>query len=149
MNLQEANRPIIILLVEDNPGDIFLISHSLGQSQLPYNLYDVEDGQEAINFLRKKGEYASVDSPHLVLLDLNLPIKNGFEVLEEIKEEPSLKHLPVVILTSSNSEQDVLNSYRLYANCYVTKPFEVDEFSEVIKVIESFWANYAHLPLVS
>lgn len=149
MNLQELHRPIKILLVEDNPGDVFLVSRSLSNSQLNYEMHHVEDGQQAMTYLRHEGEYANTHCPHIVLLDLNLPLKSGLEVLQDIKTDQNLKHIPVLILTSSRTEQDILNSYQLYANCYITKPFEVDEFSELIQSIEYFWSKRVHLPILT
>ena len=149
MNLQELRPPITILLVEDNPGDVFLISRCLSNSQFNHKIYHVEDGEQAMSFLHHEGEYATKPSPHIVLLDLNLPLKSGLEVLEEMKADLNLKHLPVIILTSSRAEEDIFNSYQLYANCYIAKPFEVDEFAEVINAIEVFWAKCAQLPVVS
>ncbi len=146
MSYNEISKPIDILLVEDNPGDVFLITNSLSTSQMPNTLYHVTDGIEAMAFLRQENSYATVVRPHLILLDLNLPNKNGFEVLQEIKADPDLKHLPVVVLTSSRAEQDVLKSYRLYASCYISKPFEVNEFDKAVKSIESFWLQRVQLP---
>ncbi len=139
-------QPINVLLCEDNPGDVFIIISYLTQSKFSYNFYHVNDGESAMEFLRHEGTYQNVPYPHLLLLDLNLPKTQGFEVLEEIKTDPNLKLLPVIILTSSSAEQDVLTSYSLYASCYITKPFELSEFVDVMKKIEIFWLNLVQLP---
>ncbi|NEP02338.1 MAG: response regulator [Symploca sp. SIO2E9] len=145
-NSPENNQTINILLCEDNPGDVFIIRHSLSKSKSAYNFYHTNDGENAMAFLRHEGEYQNVPDPDLLLLDLNLPKKEGFEVLEEIKTDSKLKLLPVVILTSSSAKQDILKSYDLYASCYVTKPFDFNEFVEAVKKIESFWLNFVQLP---
>ena len=146
MNSTQISQSLEILLVEDNPGDVFLITNTLSESPVRHSLHQVENGELAVNYLRREGEYARAPRPHLILLDLNLPRKNGFEVLTEIKRDENLKEIPVVILTSSRAEQDILNSYRLYASCYITKPFEFNDFMETVKSIESFWFKIAQLP---
>lgn len=146
MNSSQISQSLEILLVEDNPGDVFLITSTLGESSVPHSLHQVADGELAVTYLRQEGEYARAPRPHLILLDLNLPRKNGFEVLTEIKRDENLKEIPVVVLTSSRAEQDILNSYRLYASCYITKPFEINEFMEAVKSIESFWFKIVQLP---
>ncbi len=146
MILREIRRPIDILLVEDNPGDVYIIRTSLSESKVTYNFHHAIDGEEAMAFLRREGKYTNSPRPHLILLDLNLPKKHGFEVLKEIKTDPELKAIPVVILTSSKAEPDIVNSYHLYASCYVTKPLEFNDFNQVIKSIEDFWLNCAKLP---
>ncbi len=143
---QGACRPIEILMVEDNPGDIRLTVEALKEAKVRNNLHTVEDGVEALAFLRREGRYAEVPRPDLVLLDLNLPKMNGREVLAEIKEDPDLRRIPVVILTVSQAEQDIVKSYNLHANCYITKPVDLDQFLEVVKSIENFWLTVVKLP---
>ncbi len=138
--------PVEILLVEDNPGDARLAQEALKDSKMKNNLYIVYDGIDAMNFLRKAGKYSDAVTPDLVLLDLNLPLKNGKEVLEEIKSDDDLKRIPVVILTTSKSEEDILKSYNLHANCFITKPIDLNQFVKVIKSIESFWLSIVKLP---
>ena len=140
-----AAKPIEILLVEDNPGDVRLTKEALKDARMSNNLHITMDGVEALAFLRKQGKHASVPRPDLILLDLNLPKKNGREVLEEIKREPALQHIPVVILTTSQAEQDVVESYRLRANAYVTKPVDLDQFLKVVSSIEQFWLEIVRL----
>ena len=135
-----------ILLVEDNPGDVRLAIEALKESKLLNKLYQVEDGIKAMAFLRQEGEYSDVPRPDLVLLDLNLPRKNGREVLAEIKADETLKRIPVVILTVSRAEEDVLKSYNLHANCYISKPFDMEQFVKVVKSIENFWFSIVKLP---
>ena len=143
---QGACRPIEILMVEDNPGDVRLTVEALKEAKVRNNLHTVEDGVEALAFLRREGGYAEVPRPDLVLLDLNLPKMNGREVLAEIKEDPELRRIPVVILTISQAEQDIVKSYNLHANCYITKPVDLDQFLEVVKSIENFWLTIVKLP---
>lgn len=138
--------PIEILLVEDNPGDVDLTREALETGKLRNNLYVVRDGEEAMAFLRHEGKYAGVPRPGLVLLDLNLPRKNGREVLAEMKSDANLKRIPVVILTSSQAEEDILKTYNLHANCYVTKPIELNHFIKVVQAIEVFWLTIVELP---
>jgi chemotaxis family two-component system response regulator Rcp1 len=138
--------PIEILLVEDNPGDSRLAKEALKESKLKNNLYIAEDGVEAMNFLYKKGKYAGMPRPDLIILDLNLPKKDGRQVLEEIKTDDNLKRIPVVILTISKAEEDILRTYNLHANCYVTKPLDLDQFMKVVKSIEDFWLTIVKLP---
>jgi chemotaxis family two-component system response regulator Rcp1 len=139
-------RPIEILMVEDNPGDVRLTVEALKEGKVRNNFHTVEDGVEAMAFLRRQGRYAEAPRPDLVLLDLNLPKMNGREVLAEIKEDPELRRIPVVILTVSKAEQDILKSYNLHANCYITKPVDLDQFLEVVKSIENFWLTVVMLP---
>lgn len=139
-------RPIEILLVEDNPGDVRLTKEALKEGKVRNNLQVAEDGEEALEFLRRQGRHAQARRPDLVLLDLNLPKKSGREVLEEIKADPELKRIPVVILTVSKAEQDILKSYNLHANCYITKPVNLDQFIEVVQAIEDFWLTVVMLP---
>jgi chemotaxis family two-component system response regulator Rcp1 len=139
-------RPIDILLIEDNPGDIRLTREALKEGKVINNLYTITDGIEAINFLKKQDIYKNAITPDLILLDLNLPKKDGREVLKEIKEDNKLKLIPVVILTTSKEEQDIIKSYNMYANCYITKPVELESFIKVIKSIEDFWLTIVKLP---
>jgi chemotaxis family two-component system response regulator Rcp1 len=143
---RNTSYPIDILLVEDNPGDVRLTIEALKEDKLQNNLHVVKDGVEAIAFLRQEGEYAGVPSPDLILLDLNLPRKDGREVLKEIKADGRLKRIPVVILTTSQAEEDVLKTYELHANCYITKPVNLDQFIRVVRSIEEFWLTIVKLP---
>ena len=145
MNTQNA-RPIEILLVEDNPGDVRLTRESLNEAKVHNKIAVVSDGLEAMSYLRRGGKYASAIRPDLVLLDLNLPLMNGFEVLDAIKEDPDLRRIPVVVLTTSQAEQDIIHSYNLYANAYVTKPVELEQFIRAINSIEGFWLEVVKLP---
>ncbi len=138
--------PIQILLVEDNPGDARLASEALKDGKVSNNLYHVTDGVEAMAFMRREGEYASAPRPDLILLDLNLPRKDGREVLHEIKEDPGLRLVPVVVMTTSAAERDLIKSYDLHANAYVVKPMELDQFIEVVRAIENFWFTVVKLP---
>ena len=135
-----------ILLVEDNPGDVRLIQEALNSSEFSSNLTVAVDGEEAMAVLRMEGEHADAPSPDLVLLDLNLPKKPGQEVLAEIKEDPQLKRIPVVVLTSSQAETDVLSSYNLQANSYVNKPVDVGQFNTVIQRVQAYWLAISRLP---
>ena len=139
-------RPIEILLVEDNPGDVRLTKEALKEGKVVNVLNTVEDGEEALAYLRRQGKYAKSSRPDLILLDLNLPRKSGQEVLAEIKDDPELRRIPVVILTVSEAEQDIIKSYNLHANCYITKPVNLEQFMEVIKTIEDFWLTVVMLP---
>jgi two-component system response regulator len=139
-------RPVQILLVEDNSGDVRLTIEALKEAKVLNKLMVVKDGVEALSLLRQEGQYAQVTPPDLILLDLNLPKKDGREVLAEIKSDDKLKHIPVVILTTSRDEQDVLKSYNLHANCYISKPVELDQFIRVVKSIEDFWLGIVVLP---
>jgi two-component system, chemotaxis family, response regulator Rcp1 len=140
------SKPIEILLVEDNPGDVRLAVEALRDAKVRNQLHAVADGVEAIAFLRRQGRYAGVPRPDLILLDLNLPRKDGREVLAEIKQDADLKRIPVVILTSSAAEQDILQAYNLHANCYITKPVDLDQFLRVVRSIEDFWLVVVRLP---
>ena len=142
----EQNRPVEILLVEDNPGDERLTREALKEGKVYSNLYWVKDGVEAMEFLRRLGKYAGAVRPDIVLLDLNLPKKDGREVLEEIKTDEDLKRIPVVVLTTSKAEEDVLRTYNLHANCYVTKPVDLEKFIVVVKSIDRFWLTVVTLP---
>lgn len=137
---------IEILLVEDNPGDVRLTREALKDGKIVNNLHVAEDGVDALAFLRREGKYHNAVRPELILLDLNLPKKDGREVLAEIKADKELKRIPVVILTSSAAEQDIVRSYNLHANCYVTKPVDLDQFINVVKSIEHFWLTVVKLP---
>lgn len=139
-------RPVEILLVEDNEGDIRLTQESIKEAKIRNNLYVTRDGEEAMDFLLHQGDYQNSVAPDLILLDLNLPKKDGREVLKEIKNDEKLSHIPVVVLTTSEAEKDIVKSYKLHANCYVTKPMGLDQFVEVIKVIENFWFSIVKLP---
>lgn len=140
-----AAKPIEILLVEDNPGDVRLTKEALKDARVSNNLHVTMDGVDALAFLRKQGKHTAAPCPDLILLDLNLPKKNGREVLEEIKREDALRHIPVVILTTSQAEQDVVESYRLRANAYVTKPVDLEQFLKVVGSIEQFWLEIVKL----
>jgi chemotaxis family two-component system response regulator Rcp1 len=143
---QSSLHPIEILLVEDNPGDARLAKEALKESKLINNLSIAEDGVEAMDFLYKKGKYADMPRPDLIILDLNLPKKDGREVLEEIKTNDDLKRIPVVILTISKAEEDILKTYNLHANCFISKPIDLDQFIKVVKSIEDFWLTIVKLP---
>lgn len=138
--------PIEILLVEDNPADVRLMVEVLKETKVRNTLTIVGDGIEALDLLRRTGRYTHAVRPKLILLDLNLPKKDGRQVLAEIKADPDLKRIPVVILTSSKAEEDIVKSYNLYANCYVTKPVDLEQFVKVVKSIENFWLTIVTLP---
>jgi CheY-like chemotaxis protein len=146
MKTNENIHVIDILLVEDNLGDARLAKEALKDSKLKNNLFHVIDGVEAMKFLMKEGEYSDVPRPDLILLDLNLPRKDGREVLKEIKESDNLKRIPVVILTMSQAEEDIFKSYNLHANCYITKPLDLNQFIKVVQSIEDFWLTIVKLP---
>jgi two-component system, chemotaxis family, response regulator Rcp1 len=139
-------RPIELLLVEDNEPDVRLTKEALHEAKVRNNLWVVEDGVEAMEFLRQQGRYADAPRPDLILLDLNLPRKDGRSVLQEIKADESLKRIPVVVLTTSKSDEDVLRAYNLHANCYITKPVDFNRFMEVVKSVEEFWLTVVRLP---
>jgi two-component system, chemotaxis family, response regulator Rcp1 len=138
--------PINILLVEDNPGDIRLTKEVLKEGKINNNLFVVTDGEEALFYLKKTGQYEKAFTPDIVLLDLNLPKKDGREVLSEIKENEFLKQIPVIVLTTSDAEQDIKNVYQNHANCYITKPVDFNQFINVIRSIENFWLTIVKLP---
>jgi chemotaxis family two-component system response regulator Rcp1 len=146
MSTTEPGRPVEILLVEDNPGDVRLTKETLKDSKLLNRMSIVSDGVEAMAFLRREGSYAAAARPDLILLDLNLPRKNGREVLAEIKEDEHLRRIPVVVLTTSVAERDVLKAYDLHANCYIKKPVNLDQFTSVVRAIEAFWFTIVTLP---
>lgn len=135
-----------ILLIEDNPGDVRLTQEAFKEGQISIDLNVVMDGVEAIRYLRKEAPYDEASTPDLILLDLNLPKRDGREVLEEIKTDQNLKRIPVVVLTTSNAEQDILKSYNLHVNCYINKPVDFDKFFDIIQKIEDFWLSTAILP---
>lgn len=147
MNYQTTERPIEILIVEDNPGDVRLIAEALSDGKVENKLNIAKDGIEATAFLNREGKYADAVYPDLILLDLNLPRKNGPEVLAEIKEDRTLKHIPVVILTSSQEGEDIVKTYNLHANCYITKPIDLEQFIMVVKSIRDFWLTIVKLPV--
>jgi chemotaxis family two-component system response regulator Rcp1 len=139
-------REVHILLVEDNPGDVRLTLEALRDGRISNQVSVAHDGEEALDFLRRRGEHAGAERPDLVLLDLNLPKKDGREVLQEVKADPELHRIPVIVLTTSSADEDVLLSYNLYANCYIKKPIEYDEFMGAIRGLENFWTKIVRLP---
>ena len=142
----KGSRPVEILLVEDNPGDERLTREALKEGKVYSNMHWVKDGVEAMQFLHREGKFSGAVRPDIILLDLNLPKKDGREVLEEIKSHPQLKSIPVVVLTTSKAEEDVLKTYGLHANCYVTKPVDLDKFINVVNSIDAFWLSVVTLP---
>jgi chemotaxis family two-component system response regulator Rcp1 len=146
MNTDTLGRPIDILLVEDNPGDVRLTTELLKESKIGNNLIVVDNGEDAIVYLRRGPKYANATSPDLILLDLNLPRKNGYEVLAAIKGDPELRRIPVVVLTSSKAEEDIARTYDLHANCYISKPVGLDQFAAMVKSIDDFWLAIVRLP---
>ena len=146
MNAISKGEPVQILLVEDDPGDVELTKETLADSKLALNLNVVGDGVDALAYLRNEGEYKDKPTPDMILLDLNLPRKNGREVLTEVKEDAELRRIPVIVLTTSEAEEDVLKSYGLGANCYITKPLGLEQFSKVVRSIEEFWFTIVKLP---
>ena len=146
INRSTTGRPIEILLVEDNPGDVRLTVEGLKESKVRNNLHVARDGVEAMEFLHRQGQHTNAVRPDLILLDLNLPRMDGREVLLEIKSDAKLKTIPVVVLTTSRAEHDVLRSYELQANCYITKPVDLEQFITVVKSIEDFWFTIVTLP---
>lgn len=142
----EISNIVNILLVEDNPGDAGLIRETLGESKMLVNLYHVSDGFEAMEYLDKTGRHTASVLPDLILLDLNLPKKSGLEVLSEMKENEKFKHIPVIIMTVSQSEEDIMKSYRNHANCFITKPIDFNRFINVVQAIEDFWFTIVKLP---
>ena len=144
---QSSNRKIAeILLVEDNPGDVRLMKEAFREAKVEKNLTVVNDGVKALAFLKKELPYQNATRPDMILLDLNLPKKHGQEVLQEIKSDPNLRRIPVVILTTSKAEQDILKTYDLHANCYISKPADLEKFIKVIRTIEDFWLTIVNLP---
>jgi len=141
-----AGRPIEILLVEDSDGDARLAEEAMKDAKVLNHIYRVPDGVEAMAYVRKQGRYGKAVRPDLILLDLNLPKKDGREVLAEIKADPDLRRIPVVILTVSKAEEDIIKTYNLHANCYIQKPVDLGQFLDVVKAIESFWLTIVQLP---
>ena len=144
--MMNNDQPIEILLVEDNPGDVRLTLEVMKDARVRNHMSMVKDGVEALAFLRREGDFADAPRPDLILLDLNLPKKDGREVLADIKADPTLRRIPVVVLTVSKDEEDILKSYDLYANCYVTKPINMEQFVAVVRSIEDFWLTIVKLP---
>jgi len=142
----DADKEVEILLVEDNLGDVVLTKEALKEGKIRNNLSVARDGIEAMEFLRRQGAYAGAPRPDLILLDLNMPRMNGAEVLAEVKADPDLKTIPVVMLTTSAADQDIINAYELNANCYVTKPVDFDQFMKVVQTIDQFWLTIVKLP---
>ncbi len=143
---QASGAPIEILLVEDNPGDVRLTQEAVREAKIRNTLNVVNDGEQAIAYVRRQGAYADRPRPDLILLDLNLPRKDGREVLQDLKSDPDLHRIPVVVLTSSEAEQDILRTYDLYANAYVSKPVDLEQFMHVVSSIQDFWLNIVKLP---
>ncbi len=141
-----ARKPFHILLVEDSPADVLLTKEALSDSKLLVELHVAENGMEAMEFLRHNGPYSEAPTPDLVLLDLNLPLKDGREVLAEVKADPHLRSIPIVVLTTSQAEEDVLRAYGLHANCYITKPVDFESFVNVVRSIQQFWFSIVTLP---
>lgn len=146
MTIGDFGKPVEILLVEDNPGDVRLTMEALKDCRVRNNMQVARDGVEALASLRREGQYAGVSRPDLVLLDLNLPRKDGREVLAEMKADEGLRRIPVVVLTSSQAEEDILETYDLHVNCYITKPVDLDQFMKIVKSIEEFWLTIVKLP---
>ena len=147
MSTMENNtQPIEILLVEDNPGDARLTLEAMREAKVRNRIHVVEDGVEAMEFLRRQGRFGDAPRPDLILLDLNLPRKDGREVLAEVKADPDLKRIPIVVLTTSRAEEDVLRAYNLHANCYVTKPVDLEQFMKIVSQIDEFWVKVVTLP---
>ena len=144
--MSDAGKPVEILLAEDNPGDVKLTEKALERGNVINNLHVVNDGIEALSYLRKEDEYADKPRPDLVLLDLNMPRKGGIEVLEAISEDPELRRIPIVVLTSSEAEEDIVQSYDLHANAYLTKPVDFDGFLDIVSRIEEFWLSVVKMP---
>ena len=144
--VQEAGKMINILLVEDNPGDVRLTEEAFRESKIRNQFHAVEDGVEALAFLHQEGKYAAAPHPDVILLDLNLPRKDGREVLEEIKSDEKLQRIPVVVLTTSSAEEDIIRTYNLHANCYINKPVDLEQFLKVVQTINEFWLNIVVLP---
>ncbi|MEA2045715.1 MAG: response regulator [Euryarchaeota archaeon] len=144
--MNRIGKPVEVLLVEDNPGDVRLTQEAFKEGKLSNGLHVVMDGVEAMAFLRRKGEYADAPRPDIILLDLNLPKKDGREVLAEIKDDDGLKSIPVIILTTSDAEEDIIRTYNHHANCYITKPVDLEQLINVVRSIEDFWLTVVKLP---
>ena len=148
MNGNKLHKEIEILLVEDNPGDVRLTQEAFKTGKVHNTLHVVWDGEEAMAFLNREGDYKDAPRPDIILLDLNLPKKDGREVLKDIKSDENLKNIPVVVLTTSSAEEDILKSYNLHANCYITKPVDPDKFLTIVHYIEDFWLSIVKLPRI-
>jgi len=146
MSKQTEGRPIDILLVEDNPGDACLAREAMVESKIKNELHHVTDGEQALAYLRKQGAYAQAPRPDLILLDLNLPLKDGREVLAELKNDVQFKRIPIVVLTVSSDDIDILKAYNLHANCFISKPLDLEQFMTIVRTIESFWLTIVSLP---
>lgn len=146
MTQDHAGKPIQILLVEDNPGDVRLTKEALKEAKVRNMLHVAVDGEDALAFLRREGKHKGAIRPDVIMLDLNLPKKSGLEVLKEVKADPELHRIPIVVVTTSSAEQDIVKSYNLHANCYVTKPVDLAQFLGVVKSIEDFWLTIVRLP---
>ena len=146
MSIENPGKLVDILLVEDNHGDVRLIIEAFRDGKLCNNLRVVEDGEEAMAFLHKEVGYSMVPRPDLILLDLNMPKKDGHEVLAEIKEDPDLRSIPVVVLTTSDAEKDIIKTYDLHANCYITKPVDLEQFIKIVRFVKDFWLSIVKLP---
>ena len=146
MNVRNTFKAVEILLIEDNPGDVRLTIEALKESKIMNNMHVADDGIEALSFLKKEGIYKDKPRPDLIILDLNLPKKDGREVLGEIKSDDSLKQIPIVILTTSEAEEDIIKSYELHANCYITKPVNMEQFIKVVSSVGEFWFSTVMLP---
>lgn len=145
MRIENYGRPVNVLIVEDNPGDVRLTLEALKESKIRNNVSVAYDGVEAMEFLRREGKFSDAERPDMILLDLNLPRKDGREVLAEIKEDHQLRRIPVVVLTTSTAEADIFRTYDLHANCYITKPVDMDQFIHVVQTIEDFWFTIVKL----
>ena len=146
MRVMNEVRPVDILLVEDNPGDVRLTKEALRDAKVLNEIFIAKDGVEALEFLHRKGKFSKMPLPDLILLDLNLPRKDGRQVLAEIKEDAILKHIPVVVLTTSKADEDIIKTYNLHANAYITKPVDLNRFAEIIHVLNEFWFTIVKLP---
>ena len=144
--VSELGRPVHILLVEDNPGDVELTKQGLREGKVKVHLDVATDGAQAMAFLRRKGAYGDADRPDIILLDLNLPGKDGREVLAEIRDDPELETIPIAVLTTSDADEDILQAYKLKANCYITKPVDFDQFVKIVHQIKAFWFTIVNLP---
>ena len=144
--MSDIHELVQILLVEDNPGDVRLTREALKEAKFRNTVTVVGDGVEALAYLHQQGKYSAATRPHMIMLDLNMPRMDGREVLEAIKTDPDLRRIPVVVLTSSEAERDIARAYELHANCYVTKPVDIDHFLQVVKSIEEFWVEIVKLP---
>jgi chemotaxis family two-component system response regulator Rcp1 len=143
---RDPHDAVRLLLVDDNEGDVRLTQEALKDSKLHLKLSIVNDGEEAMDYLRRQGSYADAERPDLILLDIHMPRKSGLEVLEEVKADPALREIPTVIMTSSSAEADIAKSYRLHANCYITKPLDFTQFTEVVRAVDHFWFSIVKLP---